>query len=713
MSRSLGSLRIDLVALTGKFESSFKTAQGVIDKFGLAARRVGTIATGSFSRMSASFQFLRNTVLSLHGVFLSLAAVVGGAKLAGSFHAASEAVDDLGKKSKVLGLSIEELSVLRFSAGESGVEFDTLAKMVGKASKNIGTFARTGAGPAAEAIRSLGIQVRDSNGGLRGMTELLPEIATAFEGMTDEGERLSLSEAIFGREGGNQFVQWLEDSGGFMEDLARQTERATNLGVVFSERQFDRLKAYNDAIGRIGESWLGLRARIMVELAPALEDLANRLALSLARVGEFGANLASVIVAGFEERDIFQSRNEPDLNVAFAAVKRLLSTFFNALWAEVSTRIALFATQLWDFLKTVLIDVLGKLGEAIIKSAQKLGSLLGELLSFLGSLLLQLVDILKEVGVYLGKTWEDTGKKLEGYATELEETRAIHWAFFNGAIATIDELGEKYRDAREEAEGYGDSVKKVGASASAIATTWSEFFAGMKQEWRSLRDEANDFATLGRNVFGSMARGISEGLASAIAKGEASFKNFGKVALGVLTDVATSIAQMVLQFLFMRAIVQSFGGYFGSPVASTGSGGTGTQIPDFAGPATPTFAAKGGVFGFAAGGVASGVLDGPMAFPFSKKVGVAGEAGPEVGFAPLRKIGGELGVKAVGGETVVQIIDQRKTGERPEVSESTGGDGKKFLRVVIRDEVRRGIGEGEYDRAFSGSFGLTRKGTAR
>lgn len=712
MSRSLGSLRIDLVAITGKFETSFKAAQGVLEKFGTASRRVGTIATGAVSRMGGAFGSLKNALLSVQGLLTGLAAIVGGAKLAGSFQEASEAVDNLGKKAKVVGLSIEELSVLRFAAGESGVEFETLSKMVGKASKNIGTFTRTGAGPAAEAIRSLGLQVRDVNGGVRGMNELLPEIATAFEGISDEGERLSLSEAIFGREGGNQFIQWLEDSGGFMDELGRATERATNLGVVFSERQFDRLKAYNDAIGRIGESWLGLRARIMVELAPALEDLANRAALSLARVGEFGANLASVIVAGFEERDIFKSRNEPDVNVAFAAVRRLLSSFFSALWTEVSTRISLFVSQVWEFLKILLSDAFGRFGEWLGASAEKVGGLFADLLRGIGSMLGELGVVLKDVGIGLGMTWEEAGKKLEGYSEQLEETRAIQWAFFDGAIATIDSLGRKYRDARSEAEGYADSVKKVGASANAIATTWSEFFAGMKQEWRSLRDEANDFATLGRNVFGSMARGISEGLASAIAKGEASFRNFGKVALGVLTDVATSIAQMVLQFLFMRAIVQSFGGYFGTPTATTG-GGTGTQIPDFAGPATPTYAAKGGVFGFASGGVASGVLDGPMSFPFSKKVGVAGEAGPEVGFAPLRKIGGELGVKAIGGETVVQIIDQRKGGERPEVTEGTSGDGKKFLRVVIRDEVRRGIGEGEYDRVLSGAYGINRKGTRR
>jgi hypothetical protein len=76
-------------------------------------------------------------------------------------------------------------------------------------------------------------------------------------------------------------------------------------------------------------------------------------------------------------------------------------------------------------------------------------------------------------------------------------------------------------------------------------------------------------------------------------------------------------------------------------------------------------------------------------------------------------IGGELGVKSIGGETTVQIIDQRGSGARPEVSSQRGDDGRKVIRIMIRDEVRRGVGEGDFDKVFSSSFGLGRKGTKR
>ena len=717
MSRSLGSLRIDLVALTGKFEANFRSATTVLNKFGVTATKIGSVATGAIARMSGAFSSIKNSILSVQGIMTGLIAVIGGARFIGAFDNAAEAVDNLGKKARIVGLSVEQMSVLRLAAGESGVEFETLSKLVGKATKNIGAFAATGGGPAASAIRRLGVNVKAAGGGMRDINSLLPEIASAFERIGDEGERLSLSEAIFGREGGQQFIQWLEDSGGFMANLAEQTDRATKLGVLFSERQFVRLKAYRDAVGRISEAWLGLRVRVMTELAPALEGLANRLALRLARIGEFSANLASVLVAGFEKRDMRGGTNEEQVNFAFAVAKELVSKFFRALWTEVSTRIQFFFSQVWEFVKIVAADLFGKVGTFFTDAAEGATGFLGEMFAniatMLGDVFSKLADELKYLGAYFADKWAVAGENLKAYGVELENTRKAHWTLFGMEIDNVDQLGRKYREAREAEEGFRSSLAKTTSTVSALSTAWGDFFDGMRQEWQRLTDEAADMAALGRNVFGALATGVSTQLASALASGEASFKNFGNVAIGVLADVAKGISEMLLQWMFMRAITGAFGGFFGAPTG--GGGAAAPQVGNMSSfYATPSaYAAKGGVFGFAKGGIASGVLNGPTAFPFSSKVGVAGEAGDEVGFAPLRRIGGELGVAATGGDVMVQIVDQRGSGARPEVSSSRGDDGKKTIRILIRDEVRRGIGEGEFDKVLGSNFGLGRKGTKR
>jgi len=707
MSRSLGVLRLDLVALTGKFDAGINKAVSSLSKFRATVGRVAGAAGSVVSKMGSAFSAVRSSVLSLSGAVAAMAAVVGGAKLAGAFNAAAEEVDNLGKKSRVLGLSVEQLSALRLAAGESGVEFDTLSKMVGKAQKNIAEFARTGRGEAGQALADLGVEIYGAGGGLRDINSMLPDIARAFEGITSEGERLDMAEAIFGRAGGEQFVQWIEDSGGFMQNLADQTERASRLGVLFNESQFQRLKGYRDAVGRISQAWLGIRVRLMTEIAPALTSLANQAAEALAKVGQFGANLASVVVAAVGEEVEYGSQF-----VARESLRHVVESALGVLWAEVSTRLRVFVARVWAFAKGLIVSALGDFGDWITTAGEDVGGLLGEvfgtLFAKIGEASKWLGSKLSAAGSFLGDKWAQAGEEVAAFAAEMEGARATAWAVFRSAADDIEMLGERYRSLRDDADGYTDAAGRVAGAAGKVASAWDKAFAGARGAWKDLSAEANDFAGLGRDVFTTFARGVSGDLASAVAKGEASFRNFGRTVLGIFADIGQKITETILQFFIMRAITGALGSAFGSSPASAPVPGD----PNFIGPIQPqALAADGGVFGGVGG--ASGVLGGPSAFTFGRKIGVAGEAGKEAAFAPLRNIGGELGVKSIPGDVTVQVIDQRASGERPTVQSQTGSDGRKMIRILIRDEISKAIGEGSLDKPLAANFGLRRAGTRR
>jgi hypothetical protein len=61
---------------------------------------------------------------------------------------------------------------------------------------------------------------------------------------------------------------------------------------------------------------------------------------------------------------------------------------------------------------------------------------------------------------------------------------------------------------------------------------------------------------------------------------------------------------------------------------------------------------------------------------------------------------------APGGGVVVNIVDQRSGGERPQVSEKRGPDGLRQIQVLIRDEMSRQTIRGEHDAAFGARYGL-------
>ncbi|RJP21678.1 MAG: phage tail tape measure protein [Deltaproteobacteria bacterium] len=704
MSRSLGKLSIDLVALTGKFETNFKSAVSTLDKFGVAATKVGRVAGGAISKMGGAFASIGKAILSVHAAVVGLIAVVGAVRLANSFDDAAEAVDNLGKKAKTLGLPVETMSALRLLALESGVEFDTLSKMVSKAWKGISEASRTGGGTAAEAFRRMGIQLRDSSGAIRSITELLPEIASGLERLSNQGEKIDLASKIFGREGGTQFVQLLEDSGNFMGALAEQTERARRLGVLFTEDQFQKMKAYRDAVGRIKEAWLGLRVTIMTQIAPVLAEWANKI-----------ASVVSAIGKAFVDED---ARRE-----VMSGLGMVVAAFGNIVLDAVDLVVLKVGKLIIAGLGAVFENLVPLIAAKALAGGAKFG--IGFLDGLAGAFGISSDTLMGLSGMAQGGTFDAIAKAgIGAKSTEdafLGAMRGIREGmydfdvdakqFWSNFLASID-------SAEEGVDKIVAVVGEVGKIPGLLApvtgppgtpakdSPFGKFLNGIRGYLDQVADSLDDFEGLGRNVFGELATGLSSGLSSALAKGEASFRNFGKTVREVVVEVFQNVTQMILQFLFMRAIVGAFGAVL------PGGGGAGA-VPDFAGPSTPTFAAKGGVFGFARGGVAGGVLNGPTGFEFSKKIGVAGEAGPEVGFAPLRKIGGELGVKSVGGDVTVQIIDQRGSGARPEVSHQRGDDGRKLIRVLIRDEVRRGVGEGEYDKVLSASFGLGRRGTKR
>lgn len=75
-----------------------------------------------------------------------------------------------------------------------------------------------------------------------------------------------------------------------------------------------------------------------------------------------------------------------------------------------------------------------------------------------------------------------------------------------------------------------------------------------------------------------------------------------------------------------------------------------------------------------------------------------------------RAAGGMIGSvpsgAAMGGGTIVNVIDQRSGDKAPvEAQETRGPNGKRQISIMIRDTVRRGITNGEYDGALNGRFG--------
>lgn len=830
MSRSLGSIRVDLIAGTAGFDTGIDKAKGKLGAFAAAG-------TSASTRIGGAIALIGRSITSLPSLLAGGAAVFGVVRLVHSLNDAAEAVDHLGKKAAVLGTPIEELSALRFAAGEAGVDFDTLANLAGKAQKNIASFVRTGGGSAAEAIQTLGIEVTDTNGRLLSMTELLPRIASALQSVQSQGDKLDFATQIFGRAGGDQFIQLLEDGGDFFKNMVVEAERAKRLGVIFTPDQFAKLKEYNDAVGRIGEAWLGVRVKVMTEVAPFLTDLADQFSSFFAALPEIIGNGGKVL------KQVFAGTLSPENQKHFAAIWDHLNRaavigvkgVFKALGGAVIDGANVLGAFAIPILKATMTSIfVVPLGDAIADGEKKVGELLGKMGTYLASqlsaerkklldniaagqarlkrdlsVLDDTSDFLHNPDRYNGASdelkkaalndlaivsqtipkwkafvadWQaeleklDKGEGIKGAvaafvptlqdasasmlelsentklgneelakftnkATGEEFATAIDDTFKNGSEAA-NSMGQSLRDLRPEFAamlhhagallGVSAAMDKTATSAKAMATVvaaaikpppppvrseWDKFFEGLKQGFDQANIEAADTKKLGREVFDVVAGGLSDGMATALSKAEGGFRNFGKTALGVLRDVAQAAIQTILKVQMMRAIL-GVAGLFGPAAtpAAAGVDNSNAGIPigmgDVGG--TGDFMiephARGAVFG------SRGIVN--SATRFSAADGsqhVMGENGTE-GVLPLEEVNGGLGVRASGlggGGVVVQLIDQRKSGERPEVQQSRGANGETLLRILVRDEVGKMGGDGSLDKVMGANYGIRRRGTNR
>lgn len=199
-----------------------------------------------------------------------------------------------------------------------------------------------------------------------------------------------------------------------------------------------------------------------------------------------------------------------------------------------------------------------------------------------------------------------------------------------------------------------------------------------------------------QNAHEQWASNFSDTLLNALETGKVEFSDFVKSIVRELAKIEmTKSLSPLMQFgtNFLTSFIP------GAPAATADN-----KIPN------------NGLVPFAKGAAfTNSVVSKPTLFPFASGTGLMGEAGPEAIMPLTRLSGGDLGVKAVGGgtEVYVNIIDQRSSGQEPEVTETTGADGRKTISVIIKDEVKGMFASGEVDRLMRTNYGINRTGYRR
>jgi lambda family phage tail tape measure protein len=202
---------------------------------------------------------------------------------------------------------------------------------------------------------------------------------------------------------------------------------------------------------------------------------------------------------------------------------------------------------------------------------------------------------------------------------------------------------------------------------------------------------------------------------------EAFFKSFGDMARRAAMEMTYEIAVKPLVTLAANAVKMGLSNYFfgGQMTAQTSTltGGTGNAAGVSYQAANGAAFNSGGIQAFANGGTfTNGLYDTPTLFKFANggALGVMGEAGPEAVMPLRRGPDGRLGVSGGGGgggdvQIIVNDMRSGKDSAPVEATSTQGPGGMRQIQILVRDEIRRSMSAGEFDRTMQANFGSTRQ----
>lgn len=217
-------------------------------------QKAGEQANSALGGMGKMLGSVTGGVLAL-GAGLSAAGVVAFAK------GAIDAADNMRDLSQKTGASVEMLSKFGQAANMSGTSIDAVGGAMVKLSRGMAEAAATGKGPAAEALRALGISAVDASGKVRGADQVMLEVSQRFERMPDGAQKAALAVQLFGKAGADM-IPMLNEGRQAIEGLA----------ATMSTEFADKADAYNDSLAATQAVFGQIGMEIASQLLPYLSS---------------------------------------------------------------------------------------------------------------------------------------------------------------------------------------------------------------------------------------------------------------------------------------------------------------------------------------------------------------------------------------------------------------------------------------------------------
>ncbi len=202
---------------------------------------------------------------------------------------ASNAADQVGKLAERFGMSSQEVSGFSAAAQLAGASSNAFAQSLGSITRAV-TGAAGGQKQFRQLFADMGIEVKNAAGEVRGLGELLPEIANRFAQYEDGPAKAALATKLFG-EAGLELLPFLSKGSAGIEALR---EKAASLGLVLDGQTTSAASEFKDNLSTLGLVMDGMFNSLARQLLPNLKAFTGSLVEQATQSGKSKDSLTGV-----------------------------------------------------------------------------------------------------------------------------------------------------------------------------------------------------------------------------------------------------------------------------------------------------------------------------------------------------------------------------------------------------------------------------------
>ncbi len=213
---------------------------------------------------------LGETASSISTRMGSIGLAIGAAFSAGSIIQVVDMLDKLDDMAEKTGISVESLSALRYAGESVGTTQEQMSAGLTKLTKLMGEAAG-GNDQAALTFKTLGVEIKNADGTLRGTDKVLADLAQRFSGWEDGPAKAAAAMKVFGKSGEDMIPMLNLGTAG----LQSMSSEATKLGAVFGADTAKNAADFNDHLKKIKLASEAAAVALSGPLVKALADVSG------------------------------------------------------------------------------------------------------------------------------------------------------------------------------------------------------------------------------------------------------------------------------------------------------------------------------------------------------------------------------------------------------------------------------------------------------